>query len=54
MRLKSVDWQQLRGKDKAARAAALVLNGIMHRVVEGFYEEGEVFHLDGHPQLLDE
>ena len=54
MRLKSVDWQQLRGKDKAARAASLVLNGITHREVEGFYEESGVFHLHGHPQLLDE
>ena len=52
-RLKSVDWNQLRGSDKAARAAALVLTKITHREVESFNEKSGVFDLHSHPQLLD-
>ena len=51
-RLKSVDWSQLRGSDKAAHAAAIVLTNITHREVESFYEKSGVFDLHGHPQLL--
>ena len=52
-RLKTVDWSQLRGSDKAAHAAALVLTKITHREVESLYEKSGVFDLHGHPQLLD-
>ena len=54
LQLPAHDWEQLRSKNRAACAAALVLHSIRHRDVEVFYAECTVFHLHCCLQLLDE